>query len=153
MPVLDLYSELAAIVAALEGRGIPYALCGAVALAAHGRPRATTDVDLLIEPASLETAKTLLRGLGYDLEAAPMTFSSGITVHDVSRVEGRELVMIDLLLAEGPLVEVWNGRVRLPWEERSISVVSREGLVAMKRLADRPQDRADLVALGEDGDE
>jgi hypothetical protein len=153
VPTFDLYEELRAIVDAFEARGVDHALCGAVALAIHGKPRATTDIDILVAPAEIDEAKTVLRALGYDLEAAPMTFASGIRVHRVSRVEGRELFTVDLLVAEPPLADAWRDRLVLSWRDKPLRVVSRDGLAAMKRLAGRPQDRADLHALGADDDE
>ena len=41
---VDLYAELTGIVSVLETRGIEYALCGGLALAIHGAPRATQDI-------------------------------------------------------------------------------------------------------------
>lgn len=40
---LDLFEETVALLGELERRGTPYALAGAIALAIHGAPRATTD--------------------------------------------------------------------------------------------------------------
>jgi hypothetical protein len=37
--MFDPYAELKALAAALEAEGIPYALCGGLALAVHGAPR------------------------------------------------------------------------------------------------------------------
>ena len=55
----------------------------------------------------------------------------------------------------GPgLWEVWDGRVVVAWHKWNISIVSRAGLVAMKRLAGRPQDLADIAILeGTDEDD
>lgn len=153
MPIFDLYEELRAIVRGLESGHLEFAVCGAVALAVHGHPRATTDIDILVPADGVADVKAVLRGLGYDLEAAPMTFNNGIAVHRLSRVEGRELVTVDLLAVTEPLMEVWNGRVQLSWRDGSLPVVSREGLVAMKRMANRLRDRADLEVLGEHDDE
>lgn len=44
--------------------------------------------------------------------------------------------------------DVWRSRLEVAWEGRVLFVVSREGLIAMKRLAGRPQDLADIAALG-----
>jgi hypothetical protein len=44
--VFDLYEEFKAIVSALEEHRIDYAVCGGLALAVHGLPRATVDIDL-----------------------------------------------------------------------------------------------------------
>ena len=46
--VLDLYDELKAVLSALEKAEVPYALCGGLALAVYGHPRATVDIDLLV---------------------------------------------------------------------------------------------------------
>jgi hypothetical protein len=66
---MELYSETMKIAAAFDYRGLPYAICGGVALAIHGFPRATKDIDILIQPADLNRAQEILVELGYDLEA------------------------------------------------------------------------------------
>ena len=65
--MLDLYEELKGLIARLDEGGIPYALCGGLALALHGIPRATVDIDILIQRESLEKAQTLVGRLGYRL--------------------------------------------------------------------------------------
>ena len=45
--MFDLYEEFKAIVAALGEQGIDYAVCGGLAMAVWGAPRATVDIDLL----------------------------------------------------------------------------------------------------------
>ncbi len=147
MPI-DLRSELAALVRSFDAAGIPYALCGALALAIHGHPRATRDIDLVTDPDHLEQLKAVARTHRFTLEALPMTFaSSGITVHRLSRVEGGQLLTLDVLLGEGALAGVWATRERRDSEQGALWVVSRQGLVTMKLAAGRPQDLADLAAL------
>jgi hypothetical protein len=63
------------------------------------------------------------------------------------------LLSLDLLVVGPTLDEVWEGRIVAAWGERRVSVVSREGLAIMKRLAGRPQDLADLAALDGSGDD
>ncbi len=47
MPVpFDPYAELLALARALDAAGLEYALCGGLALAVYGAPRATRDIDL-----------------------------------------------------------------------------------------------------------
>ncbi len=45
-----LYDELRTLISALDRGKIEYALCGGIAMAIHGRPRATVDIDILITP-------------------------------------------------------------------------------------------------------
>src|SRR6185436_20459018 len=49
----------------LETHGIQYAVIGAGALLAHGYPRLTEDIDLLMTPEALEKFHSELIGLGY----------------------------------------------------------------------------------------
>lgn len=49
----------------LETHGIDYAVIGAAALLAHGYPRLTEDIDLLMTPAGLQKFHDELIGLGY----------------------------------------------------------------------------------------
>ena len=147
-PTLDLRDELDALTKSLDAAEIPYAVCGALALAIHGHPRATKDIDLVADPAHLEATKAVARAHGFVLEALPMTFSSsGITVHRLSRVAGQQILMLDLVLGDGPLAAVWATRERHQTSRGPVWVVSRQGLVTMKLAAGRPQDLADLARL------
>jgi hypothetical protein len=49
----------------LNAEGIPYALLGGLALAEHGYPRLTEDIDLLLTPSGLERLRQRLVGRGY----------------------------------------------------------------------------------------
>ena len=46
--MLDLYEEFLGLVEGLDQRSIDYALCGGLAVAVHGSPRSTIDIDLLV---------------------------------------------------------------------------------------------------------
>ena len=52
--MLDLYDELTNIVDALETASIEYAICGGIAVAIWAFPRATVDIDLLVQESSLD---------------------------------------------------------------------------------------------------
>lgn len=61
----NLHGALAQLSADLERHGIDYMVIGAVALMAHGYPRFTEDIDLVLTPEALETLHRELIGLGY----------------------------------------------------------------------------------------
>ncbi|MBA7590082.1 2-methoxy-6-polyprenyl-1,4-benzoquinol methylase, mitochondrial [subsurface metagenome] len=52
------------VVRTLNGSGVPYALCGGMAVVLHGYPRLTRDIDLLIQPGDLSGARDALAGIG-----------------------------------------------------------------------------------------
>ncbi|MEW6583747.1 MAG: hypothetical protein AB1416_13405, partial [Actinomycetota bacterium] len=71
-PPLD--EKIVLLTGALRERGVPHAFGGALALAYHGEPRSTVDVDLNVFAAPAEAGPVLdaLRGLGarFDRRAA-----------------------------------------------------------------------------------
>jgi len=146
--VVDVHDELVALLSAFDRSNVEYALCGALALAVHGAPRATKDIDLIARKEDLETIRELVRTLGYVFEALPMEFSgSGIEVQRFSKlVDGRPL-MLDLLWLNPKLDRIWNDRISMTWEDRTLTVVSRDGLITLKLTAGRPQDLVDIQSL------
>jgi hypothetical protein len=145
--VFNLQEELESLAASLETQRIPYAVCGGLALAIHGHPRATRDLDLLVSREDLERAKGVARARGFDLVAAPMVFSAGVEVHRLSKVDGRHILTLDLLVVGESLEVAWTSRLRVPTMAGGLWVVSREGLIAMKVAASRPQDLVDVAKL------
>jgi hypothetical protein len=146
---LSLFEEAVGLLTDLERRGIPYAVAGAVALAIHGVPRATTDLDLLVDPRDLDAVRGVARARQFGIEALPMRFSDGMEVRRMTKVDGAEMLTLDLLLVNPNLEPVWTSRERIPTERGEFWVVSRQGLIQMKAWAGREQDLADIVRLRE----
>ena len=154
--MLDLYDELRALIARLEGAEVEYALCGGLAMAVYGTPRATVDIDLLTPGGSVDETMPLARRLGYTMEAAPMAFAGGaVQSRRVSKIEPEsgDVLTLDLLLVTPELADVWQGRREVGWEGGRLWVVSREGLMALKSLRASGQDLDDIEALAERHDE
>ncbi len=63
----QLHTSLRRLAQRLDEEGIPYALLGGLALAEHGYPRLTEDIDLLLTPAGLARFHQTLVGRGYRL--------------------------------------------------------------------------------------
>lgn len=146
---LDLFEETIGLLGDLERRGVPYAVAGAVALAIHGVSRATTDIDLLVDPRDLEAALGVARARHFGIEALPMTFSDGLEIRRVVKAEGTDLLTLDFLLVNVNLEPVWASRQRVLTERGEVWVVSRQGLIQMKAWAGREQDLADIRRLEE----
>lgn len=150
LSAMDLYGEFKALIRELEGAQLPYAVCGALAVAIHGAPRATKDIDLLVPPDALDDVLAAARRCGFVFTAQPMRFSaSGVTLTRVSKIVDGHALMLDLLHADEVLSEPWSSRVRADFLDGSLSVVSRAGLTTLKLAAGRPQDLWDLQRLEE----
>jgi len=144
---VDLESEFQGIVGGLEEAGIDYAVVGALAVAIWGAPRATTDIDLLVRPEDVAAVLGVARARGFDLEALPMTFRDGLEVRRISRIEGEDLLTLDLLLLNADLEPAWKSRRVVATLAGPVRVVSREALLQMKVAAGRPQDVGDVQRL------
>ena len=148
---LDLKQELERLIDALTDAGVDFGLCGGIAVTIHGAPRFTKDIDLLVSADDLDRALAAAKKAGFTLAAGPMTFEAGTprerSIRRVSKPEGTELLTLDLILVSPALEDVWAGRMLIEWEGRRVPVVSRDGLVSMKRMAGRPIDLQDIEAL------
>jgi len=146
----DLLDEFRGLVAALEEAGVDFAVCGGLAVAVHARPRATLDIDLLLPRDQLEGARGVAMLLGYRIDAGLMVVRKDVM--EMQRLskpdpETGDLLSLDLLLVTPALISIWQSRERVAWEYGSLPVVSRSGLVQMKRLRGSGLDLDDIRAL------
>ncbi len=149
---IDLYAEFFGLTDALTGAGILFAVCGGVAVAIHGYPRFTRDIDLLIPRSDEQRVRDLTRGLGFVLEGGRMPVgdnpASAWEIARVSKVIGNDILAWDLLLVDPDIQTVWESRLVAEFNGRQIPVVSCEGLSTLKRISGRKQDLLDLEQLG-----
>ena len=150
--MLDLYDELASLIAALEADHADYAVCGGLAMAIHGFPRATIDVDLVVPPDAAERVLACAHRLGYTIPAQPMSLAQGaVEIRRVTKIDAasRDLLSLDLLLVTPAIEQAWKERMRVRWERGELWVVSRRGLADLKRLRGSGQDQDDIKLLEE----
>ena len=74
---MNLLDALKKIITALNEQRIEYALCGGLAMAVYALPRATLDIDIMIEADTLDRTKQAVHDLGFKLSAMPMEFQGG----------------------------------------------------------------------------
>ncbi len=148
--MLDITDELRKLTAKLDEEKIEYALCGGMAMGVHGFARTTIDIDLLVPPESVEAAIAVARKLGYIIRGKDLSFKNGaIEIRRVSQIdqESGDLLPLDFLLVTPELLEIWDSRTEAEWEGGRLSVVTRDGLIKLKRWRNSGQDLADIEAL------
>jgi hypothetical protein len=144
------WSDLLLALLAAHARFI---VVGAHALAVHGVPRATQDLDVWIE-ANAPNADRVWRAL---IEFGAPLEEMGITVADF--VRRRTVIQLGLppnridILTEISGVHdfetAWHDRVEHEIEGRLIPFLGLDALITNKRAAGRLKDLADIEALGE----
>lgn len=140
------------MLAALEASGARYLVVGAHALAVHGIPRATGDLDLWVEasPENADRVWTAILAFGAPAEAL------GVELADLARSGtvvqiGMAPRRIDILTGiDGvSFEEAWPGRTSARLGKIEVPVIGRDAIVRNKRATGRAKDLADLEALGE----
>ena len=144
-----LLDELSQLISALDENEIEYAVCGGLSLAIHGFARATLDIDILIQPETLEKAYKIGAENGFDIRGLDISFKErAVEIRRVSKIDDTgEVLSLDLLLVTSHVEDVWETREKIDFLGKKLSVVSLAGLIKMKRLAGRPQDLADIARL------
>ena len=138
--LLDVFSSL-------NSHEVKYLVIGGVAVIAHGVPRTTFDLDMLIE-ANLENGRRLLDALSeIRFGTALLTSPEDLLAHEITIF--RDRVRIDVQTATPGLVfqEAWRRRVELNYKGQVFYVVSREDLIASKRASGRDIDLEDVRLL------
>ena len=140
--------DFAEMLRAWSAAGAEYLLVGAYAMAAHGVPRATGDIDLWVRP-SRENARRVLLALQrfgaplFDLTAADLARPG--TVFQLGVPPRR----IDILTSiDGvTFATAWPRRIAARLGDVEVPVIGREDLVRNKRSAKRPKDLLDVRLL------
>jgi hypothetical protein len=148
-----LHPDFADLLVALADGGVDFVVVGAHAVAFHGAPRLTKDIDVLVRP-TLDNARrcwNALAAFGAPLGAA------GVAVEDLAAPGtiyqlGLPPVRIDILTEIRGVTfdDAWAGRVETCLAGRTVPLIGREALLRAKRAAGRRQDLLDVERLGGD---
>jgi hypothetical protein len=136
------------ILSAFGKAGVDYLLVGAYALAAHGQPRATGDMDLWVHPGRGNAGRVMeaLRAFGTplgeirreDFERPDVVLQIGVTprrIDILTSIDG-----VDFQPA-------WEGRMEVEIGDLVVPVIGRSHFIENKRAVGRLQDLADIERL------
>jgi hypothetical protein len=127
---------------------VRFLIVGAYALALHGRPRATGDLDIWVD-ATPENAPRVVKGL--EQFGAPVAdisaddFAREGVVYQIGIAPGR----IDILtqLTGLAFAEAWPGRVRHPFGDVTVDFIGRAAFLRNKKATNRPKDQGDIEGM------
>jgi hypothetical protein len=138
---------------ALSDEHAEFLLVGAYAVAVHGIPRATADLDVWIRR-SEANARRVWRALARfgapmtDLREADLWSADNVVQIGVAPRRIELLTSIDGVDFD----DAWAHRNEVEVEGLRIPVISRAHLIANKKAVGRPQDLADVARLEAEGD-
>lgn len=131
-----------------------FLVVGAHALAVHGVPRGTQDLDILIDPVPENADRVWQALLIFGAPVASLGISKADLVEPGLVIQfGLPPNRIDFLTSISGIPEfdaAWRGRVDFELRGQIVPFIGRADLIANKRAAGRRKDLADIEALGED---
>lgn len=136
------------MLSALNETGADFLIVGAHAVAAHGHPRATGDLDIWVRSTS-ENAQRVLRALGEF--GAPL---SNLSLEDLSHPNtvfqiGVSPCRIDILtsITGVDFAKAWTNKIEIQVEGLTVFCIGKNDLLHNKKATGRPQDLADVDSL------
>ena len=156
-------ASIEAVVRALESAGVRYLIAGGVAVNAHGYPRFTHDMDLVIalDPANIVCAFDALATLGYRprVPISAGQFANGELRQSWVREKGMQVLNFSSDRHRETTVDIFvtepfdfDAEYRSAFEGDlapglKMKFVSIRTLIAMKDVANRPRDADDIQHL------
>jgi hypothetical protein len=148
LPVSTLNPDFRDILSCFSAERVEYLVVGAYALAAHGLPRATGDIDLWVRPSSDNAARVARALLTFGAPADRFTqedFESDDLIVQLGVPPGRVDVITSIEAVT--FEEAWPNRLVVDLDGLAVTVLGREELLRNKRAVGRPQDQADVARL------
>jgi len=148
---MEVQSDFRDLFALFNAREVDYLIVGAYALAFHGAPRYTGDMDILVKPSSSNAKRILaaLKDFGFgSVGLKPEDFK----IPDMVIQLGVPPVRVDLLTSITGVSweEAFAGSVKNKYGEVPVHYIGREQFILNKRKLGRKRELADLEALGEE---
>jgi len=132
----------------LNTKSVKYVIVGAWAVAFHGRPRYTGDIDVFVarEHDNADRLMEVIEAFGFG--------QAGIERDDFLKVDhviqlGREPNRIDILTGISAVAfnEAWESREQGIISDVAVFIISRDLLIKNKRAANRDKDQGDIKVL------
>jgi len=148
---MELQTDFKELLELFNAHGVDYLIVGGYALAFHGAPRYTGDIDLLVEPVP-ENARRVIAAL------TEFGFGSvGLTAADLEQPEqviqlGMPPVRVDIITSVTGVswAKAWEGKEPGRYGGLPVYYLGRDQLLTNKRATGRAKDLADIEALGEE---
>lgn len=126
---------------------VRYVIIGGIASVLYGVPRATFDVDILID-ATPENGERLLHArLDAGLGTAALTSVDDLLAHEITIFQDRVRIDVQTWAPGLSFGQAWDHHQVMSYEGQQFYVVSRDDLIRSKRAAGRDIDLSDVRLL------
>ncbi|MEO8083907.1 MAG: DUF6036 family nucleotidyltransferase [Ardenticatenales bacterium] len=133
--------------ASFHAHDVRYVVIGGVAAVLHGVPRATFDIDLLIEATSENAQRLLDALLDANFGTASLLTADQLLANEITVFRDRVRIDVQTSTPGLEFEDAWRNREKRDYAGQPFYVVSLTDLVASKRAAGRPVDLEDVRLL------
>ncbi len=140
------------VFSSLAEHNVRYVVIGGVAAILHGVPRATIDLDILVE-ATHENVSSMLAALREaGLGTADLVDADQVLNHEITIF--KDYIRLDVQTSTPGLsfAQAWGNRVTMEHQGVQFNVASKSDLIASKRAAGRDVDLQDAELLEKNGE-
>ena len=147
---MDVQPDFKELLALLNAHQVNYLIVGGYALAFHGSPRMTGDIDIFIQPnaANAKRVFAALHKFGFT--------STGLTQKDFEKSDqviqlGVPPVRVDIITSLSGVTweQAEAGKIKGSYADVPVFYLGKKQFIANKRAVGRKKDAADLEAIGE----
>ena len=151
---MDIPSDFSELLGLLNENNVDYLIVGGYALAVHGAPRYTGDLDILVRP-DYENAQRIIDALQkFGFGSLGLTVDDFLSPDNVIQL-GYPPIRIDIItsLTAVSTEEAFSGRIEGKYSGLTVYYIGREQFITNKRAIGRKRDIADVEAIDEAADE
>ena len=145
-----IFPDFAEFIACLNANRVRYLIVGGYAVGFHARPRATKDLDVLLDRTQANARRACTAIASFLGTPAPNITVSALMNPRTLIVLGVPPVRIDILTSidgVSSFAAAWKRRAQGHFGDVPTQYISRDDLVAAKRASARPQDLVDVDVL------
>jgi len=137
----------------LKEEGVDFIIVGAYALAAHGNPRATGDIDIWIRNTVENGKKVILALKKFGAPLAGLS-ANDFTVDDLILQIGVEPCRVDLITGIDGVAfkDAWENKKSVAVDGIDVNILSKSDLLKNKLATNRDKDRSDIAWLTKNQD-
>jgi hypothetical protein len=126
---------------------VKYLVIGGIASVLHGVPRATFDLDILIETTAGNAQRLLDALLEAGLGTAALTDANELLKHEITVFKDKVRIDVQTSTPGLKFEDAWDRKAAMDYHGQKFYVVCRDDLLASKRAAARDVDLEDVRLL------
>ena len=139
--------QLQSVFASFQRNDVRYLVIGGIAAVLYGVPRATFDLDVLIDPTKENANRLLHAMIEAGLGTASLTSPEDVLSKEITIFTDRIRLDVQTSTPGIDFEEAWRRRVIMNYKGQILEVVSLADLIASKRASGRAVDLEDVRIL------